>query len=67
MTTDDATDQFTGFPPEALDFYEALEADNTKAFWTAHKAVYEQSVKAPMLALCDRLAPEFGAAKMFRP
>ena len=67
MTADDTTDEFTGFPPEALDFYEALEADNTKAFWTEHKGVYEQSVKAPMLALCDRLAPEFGTAKMFRP
>lgn len=59
--------EFTGFPPEALDFYEALEADNTKVFWTENKQVYDEAVKAPMLALCDLLAPEFGAAKMFRP
>jgi uncharacterized protein (TIGR02453 family) len=61
------TTEFTGFPPEAYDFYEELEADNTKAFWTEHKHVYDTAVKQPMLALCDLLAPEFGAAKVFRP
>jgi uncharacterized protein (TIGR02453 family) len=59
--------QFTGFPVEALDFYDDLEVDNTKSFWEAHKHVYEQSVKAPMTALCDALAPDFGDAKIFRP
>jgi uncharacterized protein (TIGR02453 family) len=58
---------FSGFPPEALDFYEELEADNTKAFWTENRHVYERAVKEPLLALCDRLAEEFGAAKVFRP
>lgn len=65
MSTSDH--EFTGFPPAALDFYDDLEADNTKVFWNANKHVYEQAVKAPLLALCDLLAPEFGAAKMFRP
>lgn len=59
--------RFTGFPPEALDFYEELEADNTKAFWTEHKHVYDDAVRRPLLALCDLLADEFGAAKVFRP
>ncbi len=59
--------RFTGFPPQALDFYEELEADNTKAFWTAHKHVYDEAVRQPLLALCDALADEFGAAKVFRP
>ncbi|MGH8838128.1 MAG: TIGR02453 family protein, partial [Jiangellaceae bacterium] len=27
---------FQGFPVEALDFYEGLESDNTKTYWTAH-------------------------------
>jgi len=58
---------FEGFPSEALDFYEGLEADNTKVFWTEHKQVYDEAVKKPLLALCDRLAPEFGSAKVFRP
>lgn len=58
---------FTGIPVAALDFYEDLEDDNTKTFWNAHKHVYEQSVRAPLEALTAELAPEFGAAKLFRP
>ena len=58
---------FTGIPTTALDFYEDLEADNTKSFWTAHKSVYDQSVRAPLEALAHDLAAEFGAAKLFRP
>jgi len=58
---------FTGFPVAALDFYDDLEVDNTKSFWEAHKQVYAEAVKAPMTALCDALAPEFGESKIFRP
>ncbi|GAB4011205.1 DUF2461 domain-containing protein [Nocardioides ultimimeridianus] len=58
---------FSGFPVAALDFYDDLEVDNTKSFWDAHKAVYDEAVKAPMVALTDALAQEFGAAKVFRP
>jgi len=58
---------FAGIPTAALDFYEDLEADNTKAFWTAHKHIYEQSVRAPLEALAAALEAEFGAAKFFRP
>ncbi|GAA5141359.1 DUF2461 domain-containing protein [Nocardioides marinquilinus] len=59
--------EFTGFPVAALDFYDDLEVDNSKSFWEAHRHVYEESVKAPMVALCAALAPEFGEAKIFRP
>ena len=58
---------FAGFPTAALDFYDDLEVDNTKSFWEAHKAVYLESVRAPMVALTDALALEFGDAKVFRP
>jgi uncharacterized protein (TIGR02453 family) len=58
---------FTGFPEEALVFYEGLRADNTKAYWTDHKALYDRAVKAPMEALIAQLEPEFGRAKFFRP
>ncbi|RZU32652.1 DUF2461 domain-containing protein [Blastococcus saxobsidens] len=58
---------FGGFPDEGLVFYEGLEADNSKTYWTAHRAAYEASVRAPMTALVEELAPEFGAAKVFRP
>jgi uncharacterized protein (TIGR02453 family) len=59
--------EFTGFPVAALDFYDDLEVDNTKSFWASHKHVYDESVKAPMTAFCDALAPDFGEAKIFRP
>jgi uncharacterized protein (TIGR02453 family) len=58
---------FTGFPPQALDFYDDLEVDNTRSFWDEHKGTYDYSVRRPMVALCAALAPEFGEAKVFRP
>ena len=58
---------FQGWPEEALDFYEGLEADNSKAYWTANKAVYEETVRGPMAELLEELAPEFGDTKIFRP
>ena len=58
---------FTGFPVAAFDFYDDLEVDNTKSYWAAHKAVYEEAVLAPMKALTAALEPEFGAVKIFRP
>jgi uncharacterized protein (TIGR02453 family) len=58
---------FAGFPEEALLFYEGLRADNSKAYWTDHKATYDACVKAPMAALLAQLEPEFGAATFFRP
>jgi uncharacterized protein (TIGR02453 family) len=58
---------FEGFPDEGLVFYEGLEADNSKTYWAKHKAEYDAHVKAPLLALLEELAPEFGTAKVFRP
>jgi uncharacterized protein (TIGR02453 family) len=58
---------FRGWPSEALEFYEGLAADNSKTYWTAHKEVYEQQVRAPMAALLAELEPEFGPGKIFRP
>ena len=58
---------FTGFPDEAFAFYEGLVADNSKAYWTDHKATYDRCVKAPMQALLAELEPEFGSATFFRP
>jgi uncharacterized protein (TIGR02453 family) len=58
---------FGGWPAEALEFYEGLEADNTKTYWTKHKADYEELVLGPMTELTQELAGEFGPAKIFRP
>jgi uncharacterized protein (TIGR02453 family) len=58
---------FKGWPAEAIEFYEGLQADNTKTYWLEHKATYEHKVKAPMEALLAELAPKFGEGKIFRP
>jgi uncharacterized protein (TIGR02453 family) len=58
---------FEGFPDEGLVFYEGLEADNSKTYWTRHRAVYDSCVRVPVQALVDELAAEFGPAKLFRP
>jgi uncharacterized protein (TIGR02453 family) len=58
---------FTGWPAEALEFYEGLEADNTRTYWLAHKDEYDACVRAPMQSLLDELAPRWGAGKIFRP
>ena len=58
---------FRGWPRDAFTFYERLSQDNTKAFWTANKATYDEDVVAPMRALSDAIADEFGPLHLFRP
>jgi uncharacterized protein (TIGR02453 family) len=65
-----AAGKFTGFGERAIDFYDGLVADNSKAYWTDNRDVYESDVRAPMQALLDDLAGEFGGfgdGKIFRP
>ena len=59
--------KFSGWPIEAVEFYEGLAADNSKTYWLAHKDVYDNQVLAPMQALLADLEPDFGAGKIFRP
>jgi uncharacterized protein (TIGR02453 family) len=58
---------FRGWPVEALEFYEGLAADNSKTYWTEHRAVYDEQVLAPMTELLAELSAEFGEGKVFRP
>lgn len=61
---------FHGFGEHAVEFYDGLGADNSKAYWTDNKHVYESDVREPMAALLADLLPEFaefGTAKVFRP
>ena len=58
---------FRGFPAEAFEFFEGLEADNSKAYWTDHKGDYEKHVKEPFQALLDELAPKYGEGRLMRP
>ena len=58
---------FQGWPVEALEFFEGLEADNSKTYWQRNKGVYDSTVRAPMEELLGELEPEFGESRMFRP
>jgi uncharacterized protein (TIGR02453 family) len=57
---------FRGWKAEALEFFDGLEADNSKAYWERNKDVYQELVRAPMEELLAELAPR-GDAKIFRP
>ncbi|MCP2166358.1 DUF2461 domain-containing protein [Goodfellowiella coeruleoviolacea] len=59
--------RFTGFGEYAVDFFDGLEADNSKAYWLDHRDTYQSDVRAPMEALLAELAEEFGPGKVFRP
>lgn len=58
---------FGGFTSEAFEFYEGLQADNSKSYWAAHRETYERHVREPMEELCAELEDEFGPIKLFRP
>ncbi len=63
--------RFTGFGEQAIDFFDGLLADNSKAYWDDHLAIYQRDVRAPMEALLADLEVEFAAGlsngKVFRP
>ena len=58
---------FHGWRAEALEFFEGLEADNSKTYWQANKTVYETLVRAPMEELLAELEPTWGEGRIFRP
>jgi uncharacterized protein (TIGR02453 family) len=57
---------FSGFPAEAMTFYEGLAADNSRTYWQANKPVFDRAVKQPMHDLLAELA-DYGPFHVFRP
>jgi uncharacterized protein (TIGR02453 family) len=59
---------FLGFGPKALDWFRGLEADNSKAYFEANRAVWEEQVRGPLERLLEELGADLGgSAKLFRP
>ena len=58
---------FAGWTAEAIDFYDGLEEDNSKAYWQARKAVYERAVLRPMEELLTEVEGQLGPGRIFRP
>ena len=58
---------FAGWKGDFRGFFLGLKANNTKAYFQAHRRQYEEAVKGPMIALLAELEPEFGPARLSRP
>jgi uncharacterized protein (TIGR02453 family) len=59
-------DAFRGWTEDFQRFFIGLELDNSKRYFEANRALYEQAVKGPMVALLASLEGEFGPGKVFR-
>ena len=54
------------FNPKIITFFENLENNNNKDWFTDHKSEYEELVKEPVKQLADSFEFEFGYAHIFR-
>ncbi|HXM72690.1 MAG TPA: DUF2461 domain-containing protein [Candidatus Dormibacteraeota bacterium] len=57
---------FRGWPEDFQRFFIGLELDNSKRYFEANRRTYDESVRAPMVALMESLEDEYGPAKVFR-
>jgi uncharacterized protein (TIGR02453 family) len=56
----------SGFGPKATRFFQDLEDDNSREFWTAHSDIYEREVKQPMTELLESLPEKYQPFRLFR-
>lgn len=66
-TANEQPPAFTGLHPDGFAFFRDLHLDNSKAFWEANKARYDDYVKAPLTALAGELEGVFGEPHIYRP
>ena len=58
---------FRGWPPEALEWFRGLEADNSREWFQAHRDVYDDALRGPLESLLAEVQDEFGEGKVARP
>src|SRR5438094_3336638 len=61
--------RFAGWSKPALQFFHGLKRDNSKAYFEAHRQVYEEQVRQPMEALLTEIERDLGPdieVKVFR-
>ncbi|HTP18354.1 MAG TPA: DUF2461 domain-containing protein [Solirubrobacteraceae bacterium] len=59
--------RFEGFGPKVQKWFAGLEADNSKSYFAASRAFFEESIRDQMDALLTELGATFGGeVKMFR-
>jgi len=62
-----STTRFTGFPDDTFAFFDGLERDNSKAYFTDHRPLYDAHVRGALELMLGELAAELGGeVKMFR-
>ena len=59
--------EFRGWPTEALGWFDDLEANNSKAWFHANRATYDEAVRRPLEDLVDDVMEEFGELRVSRP
>jgi len=58
---------FRGFGPEVFEWFDGLERDNSRAYFTATRELFEREVRGQVEAMLDELRGEFGGeVRMFR-
>ena len=51
---------FAGFPPATFAWFAGLQADNSRAWFAAHRATYDDDVRGALEAMLEELADELG-------
>jgi uncharacterized protein (TIGR02453 family) len=60
-------DDFEGFGPDAFAWFDGLERDNSRAYFTATRERYETGVRGALEAMLDVLGADFGGdVRVFR-
>jgi uncharacterized protein (TIGR02453 family) len=62
-----AVDGFVGFTPAVRAWFDGLEEDNSRGYFTANRNIYDAEIRGQMEALLDELTDQFGGeVRMFR-
>jgi uncharacterized protein (TIGR02453 family) len=60
-------DGFRGFGPEVFEWFDGLERDNSRGYFTATRELYERDVRGGLEEMLDELGEEFGGdVRVFR-
>lgn len=52
---------------DAPAWFQACAADNTRAFWAAHREAYQRDVREPLLALLSEVGEDPSTWRVYRP
>ena len=58
---------FSGWPKDAIDFFDSLEENNNREWFLEHKARYDRAIREPMELFLASVEAEFGHSHLFRP